>query len=133
MLVCAADAPLAAKSQVTWSEVAALPLCLLTPEMQNRRIINQAFLRAGVDAEAMVESNSTVVLVSLVAAGDYATVLPVQMARFLSAGKKLAFIPIGNPKDRHAIGLIAPFREPHTPVLDALLSEAREMAVDSQV
>jgi hypothetical protein len=25
----------------------------------------------------------------------------------------------------HAVGLVAPHREPHTPVLDALLAEAR--------
>ncbi len=127
-LVCDAAAPIAAKPQVTWAEVSDLPLCLLTPEMQNRRIINQAFLRAGVNPEAVVESNSTVVLMGLVATGDYATVLPVQMAGFLAAGKNLAVRPINKPRARHGIGLIAPFREPHTPVLDALLTEARGMA-----
>jgi hypothetical protein len=28
----------------------------------------------------------------------------------------------------HTVGLIAPHREPHTPVLEALLSEARKLA-----
>ena len=30
----------------------------------------------------------------------------------------------------HAVGLIAPLREPHTPVIAALLQEARRMAGD---
>ena len=38
-------------------------LCLLTPDMQNRRIINRAFMEAGVQPAAEMESNSTVVLV----------------------------------------------------------------------
>ena len=32
---------------VTWAEAASLPLCLLTPEMQNRRIVDAAFRAAG--------------------------------------------------------------------------------------
>jgi DNA-binding transcriptional LysR family regulator len=38
---------LAEREQVTWAEVAELPLCLLTPDMQNRRIINQHLSEAG--------------------------------------------------------------------------------------
>ena len=132
-LVCAPGTPLAGKDSVSWTEVAGQPLCLLTPDMQNRRIINQHFLRAGVDAHAPVESNSTVVLVAHVESGDWATVLPVKMAEFLCGGKTLRVIPIRSPEPRHKIGLIAPFREPHTPVLDALLSEARGIGVEEGV
>src|SRR6185295_12503090 len=39
-LLTAADAPLGNRDRVTWAEVAPLPLCLLTPDMQNRRIID---------------------------------------------------------------------------------------------
>ena len=34
------DSPLGDREQVTWAEVAEVPLCLLTPDMQNRRIID---------------------------------------------------------------------------------------------
>ena len=40
-----ADAPLGNRDAVTWAEVAQVPLCLLTPDMQNRRIID-ALLKA---------------------------------------------------------------------------------------
>ena len=33
---------------MTWREAAALPLCLLTPDMHNRQIVNAAFASAGV-------------------------------------------------------------------------------------
>ena len=36
-LITSADAPLGNRASVTWSEVAGVPLCLLTPDMQNRR------------------------------------------------------------------------------------------------
>lgn len=123
--VCAEDSPLADRDEVGWDEIADEPLCLLTPDMQNRRIINQNFLEAGRTVTGAVESNSTVVLISHVATGRWATILPVEMAEFLGAGKPVRIIPLKDVAARHAIGLIAPHREPHTPVLAALLREAQ--------
>ena len=96
--------------------------------MQNRRIINKNFEMAGVVPEATVESNSTVVLVANVLEGDFLTVLPADMARFLSGGKPVEIIPLSGAGKGHSVGLVAPWREPHTPVLEALLAEARRMS-----
>jgi DNA-binding transcriptional LysR family regulator len=84
-LVCHADNPLALESEVTWADLSGERLCLLTPDMQNRRIINQCFMEADVTPEALVESNSTVVLVAHVEERGWVTVLPSDMARFLAA------------------------------------------------
>lgn len=129
-LVCHADHPLASRSEIDWSDLAESRLCLLSSDMQNRRIVNAAFRAAGSEPKAQMESNSTVVLVSHVATGDWVTVLPGDLAAFLAAGKGLAIVPIrGNAPD-HAVGLVAPWHEPHTPVLQALLDEAAELASD---
>ncbi|MCV2872674.1 LysR family transcriptional regulator [Defluviimonas sp. WL0050] len=128
MFVCGADSPLAGRSEVGWDEIADEPLCLLTPDMQNRRIINQHFQEAGRSVTGAVESNSTVVLMSHVVTGRWVTILPVQMAEFLAAGKEVRIVPLKSGKTRHAVGLIAPYREPHTPVLAALLREAQRIS-----
>jgi DNA-binding transcriptional LysR family regulator len=127
-LVCHADNPLALESEVTWADLSGERLCLLTPDMQNRRIINQCFMEADVTPEALVESNSTVVLAAHVEEGGWVTVLPSDMARFLASGKRLAIVPIAGGHVAHTVGLVAPWREPHTPVLDALLHAAAELA-----
>jgi DNA-binding transcriptional LysR family regulator len=46
-LLTSADAPLGNRETVTWAEVAQVPLCLLTPDMQNRRIIDRLLKSAG--------------------------------------------------------------------------------------
>ena len=126
MLLCAEGSPFAARESVAWNELNGQRLCLLTPDMQNRRIINRHFETTGVEPLAMVESNSTVVLVAHVQAGGWLTVLPSDIARFLAAGKAVATVPlIGGG---HSVGLVAPAREPQTPVLEALLAEARRLA-----
>ena len=128
MLVCHADNPLALQSEVTWADLAAENLCLLTPDMQNRRIINQCFMEADVTPDALVEANSTLVLAAIVEQGGWVTVLPGDMARFLAAGKGLAVVPIAGAHVEHKVGLVAPHREPHTPVLEALLRAAQGLA-----
>lgn len=126
MLLCAADSPFATRAAVDWNELSGQRLCLLTPDMQNRRIINRHFESTGVEPVAMVESNSTVVLVAHVQAGGWLTVLPADIARFLAAGKPVAAVPLTG--GGHSVGLVAPAREPQTPVLEALLAEARRLS-----
>ncbi|MFC3628114.1 LysR family transcriptional regulator [Paracoccus angustae] len=130
MLVCGADSSLAGQDRVAWSDLAGQRLCLLTGDMQNRRIINRNLLEAGVTPQATVESSSTVVLVAHVLEGGWITILPEDIAGFLTQGKPLRTIPLEGDGASHAVGLVAPWREPHTPVLEALLAEARRMADD---
>ena len=52
LLITAKDSPLGNRTKVSWSEVAQIPLCLLTPDMQNRRIIEQLLRAAGGDSPA---------------------------------------------------------------------------------
>lgn len=129
-LVCRRDHPLASRDEIGWADLDGSRLGLLTPDMQNRRIVNAAFRAAGCEPEARMESNSTVVLVSHVARGDWVTVLPGDLAHFLADGKGLAIVPIRDAAPGHAVGLVAPWQEPHTPVLQALLDEAADLAVD---
>ncbi|AWI82681.1 LysR family transcriptional regulator [Alloyangia pacifica] len=127
-LVCRKDHPLAGQKMLDWAELGSLKLCLLTPEMQNRRIINRQFMEAGVAPVSAIESNSTVVLVSNVLTGDWVTILPTDLAKFLAEGKPLSLVPLATDSRAHEVGLIAPWQEPYTPVLQALLDEAKALA-----
>ncbi len=124
VLLCRRDHPLAGATRLDWGDLGETRLCLLTPDMQNRRIINRHFVEAGLAPRAAAVSNSTVVLVSHVVAGGWATILPADHAQFLAEGRDLAQVPLGAQEGGHAVGLVAPFQEPHTPVLEALLSVA---------
>lgn len=128
VLLVRSNAPEAALRSIRWAELGELRLCLLSSDMQNRRIIGGHLAEAGVTVAPGIESNSTIVLARHVAEGDWATILPRKAAEVFLAGGNLTAIPISSPDARHAVGLIAPWREPHTPVIAALLAEARHMA-----
>ncbi|MGR3375138.1 LysR family transcriptional regulator [Salipiger abyssi] len=129
-LVCRPDHPFAEGEAIGWGALGEARLCLLTPDMQNRRIINRHFMEAGVGPAALIESNSTVMLAANVLHGDWVTILPDDLARFLCEGKPLAVVPLAESGAAPAVGLIAPHQEPYTPVLQALLSEAEGLTVE---
>lgn len=114
--------------RIAWSDLGTQPLCLLTPEMLNRRIINLHLQEAGVEAEPAIEANTITVLISHVLTGNWATILPLKAAEIYLRTSALHSTPIYKPNALHRVGLIAPHREPNTPVLEALLQEARQLA-----
>ncbi len=132
-LITSAGAPLAGRDRVTWAEVAALPLCLLTPDMQNRRIIDRLIAGAGGTASPALESNSMITLYAHVRAGGWCSVMPQLIAETLDLSGALRSIPIVEPDAANLIGLVAAWREPHTPLVSALLYEARQFALPGAV
>ena len=127
-LVVRADHPLAGRDRVTWGELGDLPLCLLTADMQNRRIVNQRLSEAGARVQPTVESNSTITLIAHVASGQWVSILPKKLADLGAAGGALRAIPIVEPEAEHLVGLIAAQRDPPTALIAALMEEGRRAA-----
>lgn len=127
-LLTSADSELGDRQTVTWAEIAKIPLCLLTPDMQNRRIIDQMLFRAGVTVSPTLESNSMIVLYAHVRTGKWASVMPALLAETLGLTDKVRSIPITEPASGQSIGLVVPNREPMTAMTAALVDIARHVA-----
>ncbi len=82
-LITAAGNPFSERKAVTWAEVSELPLCLLTPDMQNRRIIDQHLAEAGVEVRPTLESNSMIVLFSHIRTGKWSSIMPLNLTETL--------------------------------------------------
>lgn len=125
-LLTSQDSPLGQRDSVTWAEVSRIPLCLLTPDMQNRRIIDKLLREAGgAEPEPTLESNSMIVLFSHVRTGQWASVMPEKLAETLGLTERLRAIPIVEPDAVHTIGLVVPDRDPMSPLVAALVAEAK--------
>lgn len=127
-LITAAGTPLSEREQVTWSEVAERPLCLLTPDMQNRRIIDHHLAEAGASARPTLESNSMIVLFSHIRTGKWSSIMPLNLAETFGFAEPIRAIPIVGPDASHSVGLVVAAREPRTPLVAALLEEAQRLA-----
>lgn len=120
----------AGKTKVTWREAAQLPLCLLTPDMQNRRIIDRLFVEGGGAPKIAVETNSVLSLVAHVRSGEWSSVLPHTFLTVLGPyGARLQGLramPLVKPEAEQAIGLVVSEREPLPPLARALLEVTRQ-------
>jgi DNA-binding transcriptional LysR family regulator len=127
-LLTAPDAMFGDRDQVSWREVGQVPLCMLTSDMQNRRIIDRALKSAGVEAMPTLTSNSITVLYTHVKTGRWASVMPAKLAETLGVSDAVRSIPIVDPAVTYSIGLVVPQRDPLTPLIVALAQIAREVA-----
>ena len=127
-LLTAPDAMFGDRDQVTWKEVGKVPLCLLTPDMQNRRIIDRALRSVGAEATPTLTSNSLLVLYTHVKTGRWASVMPAKLAETLGLKDTVRSIPIVDPIVDYSIGMVIPQRDPMTPLIAALVHVARSGA-----
>lgn len=127
-LLTSPDGMFGDRDQVPWKEVGQVPLCLLTPDMQNRRIIDKALREAGTEAKPTLTSNSTIVLYTHVKTGRWSSVMPAKLAETLGLSDAVRIIPIVDPLVTYSIGLVVPPRDPLTPLIAALVQIAREIA-----
>ncbi|WP_103334545.1 LysR family transcriptional regulator [Pseudotabrizicola formosa] len=127
-LICAPESPMADRTQVRWADLAGLPLCLLTGDMQNRRIVDQHLAEAGVRTVPGIESNSTIALMAHVASGPWVSILPRALADLFAQSGAVRAVPIVEPEAGHLVGVIAARRDPPTPLIEALIEAARRMA-----
>ena len=127
-LLTSVESPLGQRETVTWAEVGGIPLCLLTPNMQNRRILDKLLAAAGHKPEPTLESDSMIALYAHVRTGRWASIMPARLVDMLGLTEQVRAIPIIEPSETHTIGLVVLERDPTTPLITALMTECRLLA-----
>lgn len=110
---------------IRWAEAASHPLCLLTPEMHNRAIVDDAFQQAGTPVKPVIETNS--VLIPLVAAlsGEVRSVMPGALVALAVEFPQLVALPLIEPLVVTPIDLLVPSGSPLSIAQQAALAWAR--------
>jgi DNA-binding transcriptional LysR family regulator len=133
LLLTPADARFDGRAEVTWLEAARLPLCLLTPNMQHRRIIDSLFVAGNAGKPRVsVETDSMVALFAYVRSGSWSSVIPHTFLTLLGHEEPLEglrAIPLTAPESVHTVGLVVGEREPLRPLARALVKSARHSDV----
>ncbi|HEY6631307.1 MAG TPA: LysR family transcriptional regulator, partial [Rhizobiaceae bacterium] len=71
---------------------------------------------------------SMIVLFSHIRTGKWSSIMPLNLAETFGFAEPIRAIPIVEPDASHTVGLVAAPREPHTPLVAALLEEATALA-----
>ncbi|KAA0574265.1 LysR family transcriptional regulator [Azospirillum sp. Sh1] len=124
---------LVAQGAVAWEKAAELRLCLLTPDMQNRRIADTAFRMTGRTVQAAMETNSIVTLYTIVRAGTCASIVPGQLLTFVPPHPDIVALPLVDPELSHVVGLAYADRDPPPPLARALAVAASDADIAHRV
>ena len=116
---------LAGREWVTWREASELPLGLLTSNMQNRRIVDRAFLSANCHPQPALETNSVINLCSNVRLMGLASIMPQYILDILGRDPGIKAIPLRDPEVAHSVGLVAVDRDPLGPLVRAFCDAAK--------
>jgi DNA-binding transcriptional LysR family regulator len=118
---------------ITWSQAARLPLCLLTPDMHNRSVVDAAFAAAGASVRPVIETNSILTLALSVVAGEVCSVLPGALVGAVRNYRELEALPLVEPRILTPVGFMIQSSDRPSRTLDAAIALAREAAWLSQV
>ena len=115
-------------STVNWIEAADLPLCLLSPSMRERQMIDAAFSGVDCKPEPQLESNSIFQLAFHVMGGNLATIVPKRFNELPGTRSKL----LVNPTVTQKLGLVWASGNPILPMTRALI-ELLTQALDDRI
>lgn len=116
-LLVRADHPLACTTSVRWVDAAKESLCLLTPDNQNRRIIDRAFRNLGCAPIPALETNSVINLCANVHLMGLASIIPEYFLEVMGPISDVRAIPLSDPVVEHRVGLVAVDRDPISPLV----------------
>ena len=105
---------------VTWSEAAQFPLCLLTPDMRNRQLIDAVFAQVSVTPTVVMEASGFTAVLAQVVGGNAATIAPVGLAETFLALSSTTQFDLIEPVMTQTIGLSIKNQSPQPPILLAL-------------
>ena len=120
VLLCPPEMAPRSTGEATWEEASKLPLCLLTPDMRNRRIIDEVFETVGTHPTPVMETNAFTAALAQVASGTAATIAPELLAESLPVGEHTVRLSLTSPQVSKPIGLVAADRDPVVPAVRAL-------------
>ncbi len=114
-----------ASAPLPWAQAAERALCLLTPEMHHRALVDAVFRRLGCEVRPALETDSVLALAVAVRAGGLAAVLPGALVATLPHDADLVVRPLVEPELRTAIGLMVSSAGRPSRTLQAALDLAR--------
>ena len=120
----------AGASTLTWPEAAQLPLALLTADMRDRQIIDEAFASHAITVTPQVETDSVASLLAQVATGNWACIVPHTWLWMSPLGAEIRAVEMVDPPLKAEIALATNSSGPGSPVARALTACAQQLALN---
>ncbi|MEL7257576.1 MAG: LysR family transcriptional regulator [Pseudomonadota bacterium] len=115
----------AGKSEITWKDASVLPMCLLEPGMQNRRILDEVFQQVGVRPQVVAELSGLTAGVVMAISGTASTIVPRGVVEAIGTLEAVEVVTLTEPVVRKSLSLVTPRRGPGLRTVKALREAVR--------
>ncbi|MPY98078.1 MAG: LysR family transcriptional regulator [Actinophytocola sp.] len=133
LLLTQCHSEFARRDVVSWEETASVPLCLLPPSMQNRRIIDGCFADVGVTVDPVVESDTVSALYAHVDLMGLSSIIPHAWLHRFGVPNGTRVVPLPRPARSFQVGLVLADREPEPMLARALLDTAHQLDIEYEL
>lgn len=120
-----------ARTTVSWAEAARTPLCMLSPVMQNRRILESIFREEGLAVSPAVETDTVSALYAHVATQRWSSVIAHAWLYMLGVPPGMRVVPLDPPRRSPLVGLVLADRDPEPMLARALADTAQRMDMNA--
>jgi len=132
IFVCRADHPFAALPSVSWQAAVHEPLCLLSDDMQNRRILDSLSRSLGLHLRPSVVANSVLAICAHIRNGGWCSIIPHTFFYIFGQHTNLATTSLEDDFEPQAIGLVTSNRLPQSPMTRALVQTLKGLNFDQE-
>lgn len=120
----------AGRAGVSWQDAVTRPLCLLSGDMQNRRILDRIAESAGVRLAPRITTNSFLGVMAHLRREPWCAIVPHTFGMIVGGMPDLVLIPMVAPARMQDIGLVLADRMPQSPMARALQDCARRAVTE---
>ncbi|MFC3694885.1 LysR family transcriptional regulator [Chenggangzhangella methanolivorans] len=124
---------LATRDCATWSEVAQLPLSLLSRQTYERRAIDAQFQEAGFNPEPVIQSETIAEIFQSVAIGDTATILPLSCIEDACVATASRTIVLTSETATHELAMVWLNISNPAPLINAIVSVVKSSSSTDQI
>jgi len=125
LLLTPCESEFAGRDSISWAEAASTPLCLLSPVMENRRILDRNFAEAGVTVTPVVETDTVSAIYAHVGTMRLSTVIVHAWLHMFGVPDGMRLVPLQRPHRSYQVGLVLADRDPEPMLARALLDIAQ--------
>jgi DNA-binding transcriptional LysR family regulator len=124
LLLTPGESELAGRDSISWAEAASAPLCLLSPVMENRRILDRNLADVGVTVTPVVETDTVSAIYAHVATMRLSTIIVHAWLHMFGVPEGMRLVPLQRPQRSYHVGLVLADRDPEPMLARALLDIA---------
>ena len=123
----------AERESISWAEAVTAPLCLLTPVMQNRRILDGHFAEVGAEPQPIVETDTVSAIYAHVTAMELSTIIPHAWLHTFDIPDGAHAIALPDPKRTYRVGLVLAGRNPESIIARTLVDLVARLDIENEL